>query len=176
MEENFVAWAKQILIRDSKSPKRAQKSNSLPSTQNKWPSLACSSTPQLFRSNAWLMRYIKPCVYSVKAALKTTVYNRHLDRNRFISTKYKCFYSASYSVEWLKQPTLSRVISSTILLFNRECFSDVLNILGCCWKDKALISKIRPAGHNILIIQLIGSFQPKSFEAYFLLLTTGCRY
>lgn len=42
MEEYFVAWAKQILIRDSKIPNRAQKNNSLPSTQNKWCSLSAA--------------------------------------------------------------------------------------------------------------------------------------
>lgn len=56
---------------------------------------------------------------------------RHLGRNRFISTKHNCFHSASYSLVWLKRPTLSRVISSTILLlgFNLEFFSNVLTVL-----------------------------------------------
>lgn len=77
------------------------------------------------------MRYVKPCVSSVKVPLRTAGYNRHLGRNRFISTKQKWFHSTFFSLVWLKQPTLSRVISSTILLLGFNV-STIVNVSLMC--------------------------------------------
>lgn len=144
-----------FLLKDPIGFKRAiacllHKTNDVASQQH-------TTVQQWFRYKAWLMRYVKLCVSSVKVPLRTAGYNRHLGRNRFISTKQKWFHSTFSILVWLKQPTLSRVISSTILLlgFNRECFSNVLTIfLDTVARKQFSISKMGAAGHyNNLIIQ-----------------------